>query len=138
MQTIKIEQDIPVYYIQAEIFPDGALAAFQKLHSIIDFPQQRRSFGISRPENGTIVYRAAAEAKGQEDFKSTELATLIIPKGDYISMGIKIIGDDFSPIKNTFDQLLLHPQKDPSGYCIEEYTSMEDVICMVKLIDDGL
>ncbi len=135
MQKIKIGQDIPVYYIQAETFPDGALAAFQKLHSIIDFPQQRRSFGISRPENGTIVYRAAAAAKEQEDLKSTELATLIIPKGDYISIEIKIIGDDFSPIKNAFDQLLLHPQIDPNGYCIEEYTSMDEVICMVRLKD---
>jgi len=90
---------------------------------------------ISRPENGMIVYHAAAEAKEQVDIKSTELASLIIPKGDYISMEIKIIGGDYSLIKNAFDQLLLHPQIDPNGYCVEEYTSMDDVICMVRLED---
>jgi len=134
MLKIKIEQDILVYFIQAETFPDGALAAFQKLHSLIDFPQQRRSFGISRPENGIIVYRAAAEVKEQEDdLKSSELRTLIVPKGDYIGLEIKNFVEDLSSIKKAFDQLILHPQIDPDGYCIEEYKSMHDVICMVRL-----
>ena len=55
MKRIKIENDIKVFYIQAKSFPDGVMEAFQKMHSLIEFPPQRRNFGISRPENGEIV-----------------------------------------------------------------------------------
>ena len=44
MKRIKIENDIKVFYIQAKSFPDGVMEAFQKMHSLIEFPPQRRNF----------------------------------------------------------------------------------------------
>jgi len=135
MRKIIINQDILAHCIKANSFPDGVLEAFQKLHSLIDFPQERRSFGISRKENEMIVYWAAAEAREQEDLKTTELTKFIIPKGVYISIEIKNIGDNFSLIKKAFDQLKLHAQIEPKGYCIEEYINMDEVICMMRISD---
>jgi hypothetical protein len=37
METIKLENDITVMYVTAASFPDGVLAAHQKLHSLIPF-----------------------------------------------------------------------------------------------------
>ena len=61
METIKFDHDITVMYVDAVSFPDEALATHQKLHSYFPFTTERRYFGLSRPENGTILYKAAAE-----------------------------------------------------------------------------
>lgn len=135
MIHLKIEQDIKVFFIQANSFPEGVLEAFQKLHSLIEFPPQRRNFGISRPENGKIIYRVAAEELVEGDLQKHQLTEFIIPKGNYIGKEIKNFRDDLSSIKQTFDLLLANPNIDPNGYCIEEYKGINDVFCMVKLKD---
>ncbi|MEO6638588.1 MAG: hypothetical protein ABIN25_09935 [Ginsengibacter sp.] len=45
----------------ADSFPEGIMAAHKKLHSLVPFSTQRKYFGLSRPENGTIMYKASAE-----------------------------------------------------------------------------
>ena len=61
METITLNNDIKVFYITAKSFPDGVLDAHNKLHALVPFSTDRKYFGISRPENGTIYYKAAAE-----------------------------------------------------------------------------
>ena len=133
MKRIKIEKDIKVFYIQAKSFPDGVMEAFQKMHSLIEFPPKRRTFGISRPENGEIVYRVAAEELNEGDLKKYDFAKFVIPSGDYIGIEIKDFRKDLSQIRVAFDQLLAIPDVDPNGYCIEEYKGIEDVFCMIRL-----
>ena len=133
MKRIKIEKDIKVFYIKAKSFPDGVMEAFQKMHSLIEFPPKRRNFGISRSENGEIVYRVAAEELNEGDLKKYDFAEFVIPSGDYIRIEIKDFRKDLSLIKVAFDQLLTLPDVDPSGYCIEEYKGKEDVFCMIRL-----
>ena len=135
MIQIKIEKDINVFCIQAKSFPDGVMEAFRNLHSLLEFPPQRRNFGISKPENGKIIYRVAAEELVEGDLKKHHLTEFIIPSGNYI--GIKIIDfrKDLNQLKIAFDQLLTNPNLDPNSYCIEEYFGIDDVVCMVRLIE---
>jgi len=135
MKKIKIEKDIKVFYIQAKSFPNGVLEAFQKMHSLIEFPPQRRNFGISRPEKGKIVYRVASEELIKGDLEKHDLTEFIIPSGEYICIEIKNFRKDLSSIKKTFDEILTTPDIEPNGYCIEEYKGTEDVFCMVRLKD---
>lgn len=60
MDHLTIESDIKLFYIQAKSFPGGVLEAHQKMHSFNQFSPERKSLGISRPENGEIVYKVAA------------------------------------------------------------------------------
>ena len=63
MEEYQLLNDISAMYITASSFPDGVLAAHQKLHSLVpmnDNPE-RKYFGISFPIDGTIVYKAGAE-----------------------------------------------------------------------------
>lgn len=133
IKKIKIDKDIKVFYIQAKSFPEGVMEAFQKMHALIEFPNKRRNFGISRPENGEIVYRVAAEELKEGDLKNHDFAEFVIPHGDYIGLDIKDFRKDLSLIKAAFDQLLANPDIDPNGYCIEEYKGIDDVFCMVRL-----
>lgn len=133
MKQITINADIRVFYIQAASFPEGVMAAFQKLHSLIEFPPQRRNFGISRPEKGKIVYRVAAEELIPGDLETHGLTAFIIPKGIYLGEEIKNFRKDIGLIKTAFEKLVTQPGIDPEGYCIEMYQGINDVFCMVRL-----
>lgn len=134
METIFINEDIPVFYVTASSFPDGVLAAHQTLHALIPYSESRRYFGLSRPENnGGIVYRAAAEELNDGEAGQLKLETITIKKGRYVSLLVKDFMKDISSIEKAFNQLLTYPGLDPQGYCVELYLSQKDVQCMIRL-----
>ena len=133
MQTTNLDRDIKVLYLSATSFPDGIKEAHEKLHSIIPFTNDRKYFGISRPEKGTIKYKAAAEELNEGEAKSFNLETLILKKGHYISLTVHDFMKDIQPIDRTFKKLLSYPGLDPEGYCVEWYLNNKDVKCMIRL-----
>ena len=135
METTTVDKDIKAFYITATSFPDGIKQAHEKLHSLIPFSKDRKYFGISRPENGIIIYRAAAEESNDREAERLNLDTLILKKGNYISLTINNFMKDLPAIGEAFKQLLSNPGIDPQGYCVEWYLSDKDVKCMVRLKD---
>lgn len=136
METVKLENDIKVFYITASSFPDGIEDAHQKLHTIVPNSPNRRFFGVSRPENGgEIIYRAAAEEMSPGEGESLNCDTLTLKKGNYVSLTLYDFVKDISSIERAFKKLLSYPNIDPQGYCVELYLSEKDVKCMVRLND---
>lgn len=135
INTIKIDSDIKVFYVTANSFPEGIMEAHRQLHSIVPFSTERKYFGISRPENGIIVYRAATEETYSSEAEELECDTLILKSGNYISVIITNYMDDLLCIDRTFQELLSNPDIDPEGYCIEWYLSQKEVNCMLRLKD---
>jgi hypothetical protein len=133
METITLDKDIQVIYVPAGSFPDGILEAHQKLHSLIPFSKERRYFGISRPENGIIKYKAAAEEIIPGEGKKINCDTLVLKKGRYISLTLKDYMKDLQSIARAFQELLKHPELNPESYCVEWYLNDKDVKCMVRL-----
>ena len=133
METITFNNDIKVLYITATSFPDGVMAAHEKLHSLIPFSTQRKYFGVSRPENGVIVYKAAAEELNEGEAEKLNCDTLVLKKGRYISLTIHDYMKDISAIERAFKELLSHPGLNPQGYCVEWYLNERDVQCMIPL-----
>jgi hypothetical protein len=133
METTTLDQDIKIFYMTAKSFPEGVLEAHQKLHALIPYSTERRYFGLSRPENGTILYKAAAEEMQPGEAEKLKCDTLTIKKGSYISITIPDFMNDIPAIQRTFNQLLSQPGLDPQGYCVEEYINEKDMICMVRL-----
>lgn len=134
MKTYSIENDITVFYVTASSFPNGVMAAHNQLHSIVPFSNERKFFGVSRPEEGgPIVYRAAAEELYQGEGKKFNCDTLVLKKGEYIGIEVKDYIKDVVSIQRAFDEILLQPDLDPKGYCVELYLSEKDVRCMVRL-----
>ena len=135
MENVKIEKDIKVFYVTASSFPEGIREAIDKLHSLFPFSKERNIFGLSRPENGGgIVYRAAADEmeKGEADRLVCE--TLIVKKGNYVSLTVNDFRKDPMAITKALEQLLALPNIDPQGYCLEWYeTDKEAVKCMIRL-----
>ena len=135
METIHQQTDIKVFYVTASSYPEGVLDAHQKLHSIVPFSTERRYFGISRPENGPIIYRAATEETKDGEAESYNLETLVLNKGNYISLTVNNYLDDIEGIERAFQSILSHPNLDPNGYCVEWYFTDKDVKCMIRLED---
>ena len=135
METVRIENDICVFYITAESFPAGVLDAHNNLHALVPFSKKRKYFGISRPEsNGDIVYRAGTEETHANEGSEYNCDTLILKKGNYIALTVADFRDDPQRIGKAFQILLTHPDLDPQGYCVEWYKNdREEVKCMIRL-----
>ena len=102
METRAIGKDIKVLYLLAASFPVGIKEAHEKLHSIIPVTNDRKYFGISRPEDGTIKYKAAAEELNEGEAKSFNLEMLILKKGHYISLTVHDFMKDIPAIDKAF------------------------------------
>jgi hypothetical protein len=133
METIHIEKDIVVMYVTASSFPEGIEAAHEQIHAIIPADAERRFFGISRPENGIIAYKAAAEELTPGEAEKYACPTLILKKGNYTCETIHDYKQDPTAIGTTFQRLLAHPQLDMQGYCVEWYIGGKDIKCMIRL-----
>lgn len=119
MEEMTLENDIKVFYITAKSFPDGITEAHKNLRELVPFSADRAYFGISRPENGTIVYKAAAEEINQGEAEKLNCDTLDIKSGKYICLTINDFMKDIQGIDRSFKKLLSHSALDPNGYCIE-------------------
>lgn len=133
MATTIIDNDIKVFYVTATSFPEGIMDAHKKLQGMVPFSKDRRYFGISRPENGIIVYKAAAEEINPGEAEKWNCDTLVLKKGKYVCETVNDFMNGLQSIGDTFKTLLSRPGIDPEGYCVEWYFNDKDVKCMVRL-----
>lgn len=135
MEQFSIDKDIKVICITASSFPDGVMAAHQDIRKLVPETEARRYYGLSRPENGTIVYKAAAEESYEGEGTKKGMEVLTIKAGRYIGKDITDFMDNIPAIGQTFQQILAEPGIDPTGYCVEWYYNTKDVRCMVRVIN---
>jgi hypothetical protein len=134
MNHYTIEKEIPCWCVKAAGFPEGVLAAHQQLHAVFSFDEQRRFFGMSRPEGkDQIAYWAAVEIIDGDENKTQNMEKILIEAGQYYGTDITNFRKDIPAIGKTFQELVQHPQVAADGFCIEWYYNMNDVRCMVRL-----
>ena len=134
MEEYIINEDIKVMCITAESFPNGVLAAHQKLHALFPLDKQRRYLGISRPnEKREIIYKAAVEEITDGEAEKFGVEAFTIKKGTFISEVVPDFMKDVSRIGKTFEKLLNQSSIDPNGYCLEMYINETDVRLMVGI-----
>ena len=136
MEQVNFVNDIKVFCVTADSFPDGVIACWQKLHSFFAAPKERTYYGISFGEkNGNIIYKAATKEEYDGEAEKYGCEIFIIKKGTYIGETIKDFMKDIPAIGRTFNNLLAHPGINKNGYCLEIYLNEKDVQCLVKLKD---
>jgi hypothetical protein len=134
MEKICIEEDITVFYVEADDFPAGVKPAWQKLHGFFPSPKERRYFGISFPgDQGKIIYRAATEEKFAGEAEKFGCPTWIIREGVYAGVLLRNYMQHIEQIGDTFQQMIARPDIDPEGACVEEYLSQTEMRCLVRL-----
>lgn len=134
MEQYFLDHTIKVLCIQAASFPNGVLAAHQKLHALLGKEKERKYFGISYPEKpGSIIYKAAAEEKTADEAAQLHCESFTIKEGMYHCIFIENFMQDISSIGKAFQQLLMQRDIDPDGYCLEMYEGDTAVRCLVPL-----
>jgi hypothetical protein len=136
MQIIARTEATTVYCNTAASFPEGVLKAHQILHQIYPSSEGRHFFGISRPVNGEIEYKAAVSLAPGEQPVTDRFERFVIKKGLFLSSTIHNFMDNIPSIQKTFEHLVKDPRVDHDGYCLEEYPDEKNMICMVTLDDD--
>ena len=106
-----VDKDVTVMCITAKSFPDGVLEAHQKLHGLVPPGNNRRYYGLSRPEKKVSTYHAAAEQLQNNEAGEFGLHTITIKKGSYISIKVRDFMSDLSSIGRAFEQILQEPEK---------------------------
>lgn len=132
MDIVHLPQDIHPGALQATEFPDGISDTFDQLEEMFGDIPIRTSYGVSHADDqGHILYYAAASTS---DPKQVLPGTkpLTIRKGYYVSLPIRQWRENLPAITTAFQTLMLHPDMDPEGYCLEEY-GCDTVRCMVPL-----
>ena len=121
--------------VTASSFPDGIMAAFDKLNSLIQSSAPRRVFGISYGDGDkNIIYKAAAEENSTDEAARLGCERFSIKKGEYISEHIEDFMKNIPAIGQAFREMCSDKRIDSNGYCIEMYLkNNKDVLCMVKL-----
>lgn len=136
MKEFFIEKDLPVFFTEADSFPEGVAKAHERLQKLLGKDNQRNIYGISFPDqSGTIIYKAAAEQLFAGEAEKFNCKTFTIKKGPYLGIQINDYLIDPSRIQQAFNTLLKSVELDPQGYCLEQYIGSKDLICLVKLKD---
>jgi hypothetical protein len=136
VEIIHQAADIKVFYVKAKSFPEGISESLERIHQLAPSSPDRKFFGLSRPENGSIIYLAAAEEMETGESEKINCPSLILRKGAYMSEPIKDYMKDLNLIGKTFNELLKKPGLDPEGYCVEWYLSDKEMNCMVRMGHD--
>ena len=136
MEKYKLDKDIKVMCVTADSFPEGIQAAHKKLHNCGPFSKDKGYFGLSYPDKGLIIYKAAIEEIEAGEAEEKGLETFVIRKGNYISIVLPDYLKDLSAIPKVFAELTSYRGIDPHGVCIEWYLNGgKDMRCMVRLDD---
>lgn len=133
MESFTFQHDVKTYCVTATSFPEGIQAAHEQLHALLPQNDRRNYYGVSwQAENGSIIYKAAADIMETDGPELANLETFTIKNGPYNSFFIANYAENLDGIKRAFDLLLEQHEVDPNGYCLEWYMD-RDVKCMVPL-----
>lgn len=139
MDKFSLSEDIKVMCVTANHFPEGIAEAHQQLYEKFPLKDDRRFFGISKPnENGEIIYKAAAEELEKGETEALGLEACKIKKGHYNTFYLKDYLQNTNSIREAFELLLGQNEIDPNGECIEWYIGAHDVKCMVPVDEEHL
>lgn len=84
MELYKIADDIKVFGLRADSFPEGIGETFENLAKSLTNDFDRSFFGISKMTNVGIVYVAAVKEKFKDEADLYQYQQFTIEKGDYL------------------------------------------------------
>ena len=132
MEVFTLKQDMKVFCVQAESFPNDIGKAFGTLIKKLPTTEGRIFFGISeQAKNHDMIYKAAVLESFEGEGKKYGCETYVIKKGDYFSELLREWKKDERSIGLTFRKMA-DARQDTMFPCVEWYQG-EDVLCMVRI-----
>lgn len=135
MKTVNLPNDVKVFGIKVTTFPNGVGSAFDKLVKMIPGGFSRSYYGISYLENGKMIYYAAAKELNPGEAEKYACERLTIEKGQYLIESLHKWRDKVHQVKDIFQELVADDRTDKKKPGVEWYKNEEEMICMIKTLD---
>jgi hypothetical protein len=126
------DEDIIIMYVQAESFPDGITAAFEKLEQIPGGLTGRHVYGITLCMGDKLVYRAGVKENFNGEAEKYGLQTYAIPKGKYFYAELDNWRENLDQIPVLFEGFMDLPNIKKQTICLEDYISADKMLAMVQ------
>ncbi|WP_276134725.1 hypothetical protein [Polluticoccus soli] len=134
MQTYNLENDLKLFYIEAETFPSGVEAAFKNLEGLLPSTEGRTFYGLSNMnQQGGINYKAAVLEEYEGEGEKYGCKNITVKQGTYLVETIFDWRNNKELIGPTFQTMLADKRLDPDSFCIEWYKGNDQVELMVKI-----
>ena len=135
MVKINLKNDIKVFGLHVQSFPNGIDKAFDELiKKTGDSAGNRNYYGISEFKNGKMYYYAAAEEKQDGEAEKFNYESYTIKGGEYFTETLKNWRAQTNCIKDIFSEMMQDNRVDKMKPCVEWYKNDEEMLCMVKAI----
>ena len=144
-REFEISEDIRIMCVAADSFPAGVQDAYSQLESILTGKSSSPAdswryhldgyevYGLTKMEQGKMVYKACAKECFEGEAESHHLAVDTIPAGKYICFSLIGWQEKKEGIATIFHHLFSLPEASKTaGICLEYYKSPVEVVLMVK------
>jgi predicted transcriptional regulator YdeE len=131
MEKYNLTNDVKVFGTEVKIFPGGIGEAFDELVKMLG-GFNRSFYGISKFDNGKMVYYAAAEETFPGEAGKYDCKTYTIEKGEYLTEIIKNWRSKTECIKDVFQKLIDDDRVDNTKPAVEWYKNDDEMLCMVQ------
>jgi len=132
MEKYILTDDLRVFGVQVESFPNGIGEAFDSLIKMLPGRFNRSFYGISYMKDGAMVYIAAAEEKDKGEAQKYHCERYIVEKGEYLTETIRDWRKKTDHIGEVFHEMMRDPHVDKTKPCIEWYKNDDEMFCMVR------
>src|SRR5688572_4938246 len=106
MEVYSLKNDMKVFCVRAESFPNDIKKAFEALINLLPTIEGRIFFGISyQKKNREMIYNAAVLESFEGEAKQYKCETFVIEKGEYLAEMLKDWKKDEASIGRTFCKL---------------------------------
>ncbi|MFL5728562.1 MAG: hypothetical protein ACJ75J_03650 [Cytophagaceae bacterium] len=134
IERCSLKEDMYLFCVTAQSFPNGIIEAFQKLESLDPSICERPFYGISfQNNNGEIIYKAAVAEIFRGEGKKYGCETFVIAQGTYLTITLLDFMKNLEAIPNAFKALLDDPRVDTEFPWVEWYKSNTELLCMVRI-----
>ncbi len=128
----ELTENILVFYVQAESFPQGITESFNKLDNLLGNKRDHHIYGITLCDGDKLIYRACAKENFEGEATTLGLPIYTIPKGKYLYATLNKWLENLAQIPGIFDELMKQPNVKEQTICLEDYTSADTMLAMVQ------
>lgn len=133
MDEFLLRNDVHVFGIEVETFPDGIGEAFDALVNLLPGRYDRSFYGICfLNEEGSMVYISAAEEIEEGEAEKYNCQRFTIKKGEYFSVRLRDWRKNTDSIKGIFEDMMQDSRVNKRSPSIEWYKNDEEMFCMLK------
>lgn len=133
VKEYELKEDINVFYVQADSFPQGISASFNKLNELLDKKYDHHIYGITFCDGDKLVYYACAKENFEGEAASLNLPTFTIPNGRYLQTTLNNWPENLGKIPGIFAHLMAQPNVKKQSLCVEDYSTEDTILALVQL-----